>query len=207
MTPTKRPWRARTDRVKHDGDRENDVVDAAIDVFSTQGYSDTTVADIAQAAGLSRSGFYVYFASKSEVMRAVAVRARDDLIAAQVIGDADGLSNREVLRRTMLQYLDVSARYSRLLGVMEQRALSDPALVPLLHERQVRAIARTRRFIERASLEEPFPLAASPHMVAEALTGLVERCARMINQNPADRERIERETVALGFRLVGFAPD
>src|SRR5437868_9439910 len=54
-------------------DRKIDVVrsaiwDAAVDLFVSRGFEQTTVDDIAQAAGVSRRTFFRYFASKSDLM-------------------------------------------------------------------------------------------------------------------------------------------
>jgi AcrR family transcriptional regulator len=47
------------------------LIDAARSAFETKGYVDTTVDDIAQGAGASRGTFYIYFQSKSEILRAL----------------------------------------------------------------------------------------------------------------------------------------
>ena len=49
------------------GARERLVV-AAVDLFTDQGYDETTVAQIAQRAGVTRSTFFRHFADKREVL-------------------------------------------------------------------------------------------------------------------------------------------
>ena len=49
------------------GARERLVL-AAVDLFSEQGYDDTTVAQIAQRAGVTRSTFFRHFSDKREVL-------------------------------------------------------------------------------------------------------------------------------------------
>jgi AcrR family transcriptional regulator len=44
------------------------LIKAAITLFDQQGYEDTTVADIAAAAGLTKRTFFRYFADKREVL-------------------------------------------------------------------------------------------------------------------------------------------
>lgn len=44
------------------------LAEAACELFLEQGYEATSVADIAQRAGVSRSSFFNYFASKSDVI-------------------------------------------------------------------------------------------------------------------------------------------
>ena len=51
------------------GARERLVV-AAVDLFTEQGYDDTTVAQIAERAGVTRSTFFRYFPDKRDVLMA-----------------------------------------------------------------------------------------------------------------------------------------
>ena len=44
------------------------LAEAACELFLERGYADTSVADIAMRAGVSRSSFFNYFASKSDVL-------------------------------------------------------------------------------------------------------------------------------------------
>jgi AcrR family transcriptional regulator len=44
------------------------IWDAAVDLFVERGYDETTVDDIARAAGVSRRSFFRYFASKDDLM-------------------------------------------------------------------------------------------------------------------------------------------
>jgi AcrR family transcriptional regulator len=46
-------------------------MEVAQQLFAAQGYPDTTVDDIARAAGASRATFYLHFKSKSELMSAL----------------------------------------------------------------------------------------------------------------------------------------
>jgi AcrR family transcriptional regulator len=49
-------------------DAEGRLIRAAITLFDAQGYDETTVADIAQTAGLTKRTFFRYFADKREVL-------------------------------------------------------------------------------------------------------------------------------------------
>src|ERR1700690_809084 len=44
------------------------IVEKAREVFLQKGYYGTTIDDIAEAAGISRSSFYTYFPSKRDVL-------------------------------------------------------------------------------------------------------------------------------------------
>ncbi len=49
-------------------DSERRLIKAAITLFAAQGYDETTVAEIAESAGLTKRTFFRYFADKREVL-------------------------------------------------------------------------------------------------------------------------------------------
>ena len=44
------------------------ILDAAYELFSKHGYSDTNVTDIARSAGVAPANLYVYFRSKLDIL-------------------------------------------------------------------------------------------------------------------------------------------
>jgi AcrR family transcriptional regulator len=54
--------------VRWNPDAEGRLIKAAITLFDEQGYGETTVAEIAEAAGLTKRTFFRYFADKREVL-------------------------------------------------------------------------------------------------------------------------------------------
>ena len=69
------------------GARERLVV-AAVDLFTEQGYDDTTVAQIAERAGLTRSTFFRHFSDKRELL--VAGQQTLSTLLAEGIAEAPG---------------------------------------------------------------------------------------------------------------------
>jgi AcrR family transcriptional regulator len=54
------------------------IVQAALALWRTAGFADTTVTDICRAAGVSKALFYVYFARREDVLAELEVFARRD---------------------------------------------------------------------------------------------------------------------------------
>jgi AcrR family transcriptional regulator len=65
--------KARREREKQE--RYEEILDAAEQVFFRKSYEQTSMDEIAKAAGLSRALLYVYFKDKSAIMRGVMARA------------------------------------------------------------------------------------------------------------------------------------
>lgn len=77
------------------------LAEAACELFLERGYDATSVADITQRAGVSRSSFFNYFSSKSDVLWSGLddriSSAVEDLVA--VVADRDGVEVRRILTR------------------------------------------------------------------------------------------------------------
>jgi len=76
------------------------IWDAATELFTEKGFNETTVDDIADAAGVSRRSFFRYFESKNDLMAYGMVSYGAELIAA-IEGCPKTYSLFDVLRETV----------------------------------------------------------------------------------------------------------
>jgi len=91
--------------IKKPEERRNDILDAAERLFTTKGYSATTVNDILQTVGIAKGTFYYYFQSKEEVMDAVVMRFIDtEIEAAQAIATDPNLQAAEKLFQIIMAH-------------------------------------------------------------------------------------------------------
>ena len=67
---------------KADPARRRQIIDAAIGVFLRYGHARTTMADVAQAVGISRAALYLSFADKDAIFSAVVTTMVADKLAA-----------------------------------------------------------------------------------------------------------------------------
>lgn len=67
--------------------RPDEVLDAALTLFSKKGYAPTSVAEIARAAGISKGAVYLYFPSKQAILEGLVKRAVSP-ISAQALEQA-----------------------------------------------------------------------------------------------------------------------
>ena len=62
--------------------RQDAILDAAFAAFSSYGYKRTSMEDIAQAVGISRSALYLHFRNKDDILRSLSTRFFDDAAVA-----------------------------------------------------------------------------------------------------------------------------
>ena len=94
------------------------IWDVATDLFAERGFDETTVDDIAEAAGVSRRSLFRYFSSKSDLMAYGMVSYGADL--SDAIGACpDTYSHLEVLRETVLKIAQRSAAHPRTRKIMD----------------------------------------------------------------------------------------
>src|SRR5690348_12762510 len=93
------------------------IWDAATDLFAEKGFDETTVDDIAEAAGVSRRSFFRYFASKNDLMAHAMVNYAAELTAA-IEACPPSWSLAEVFRETVLRVTQRSAAHPRSRKIM-----------------------------------------------------------------------------------------
>jgi AcrR family transcriptional regulator len=98
-------------------------------LFEERGYNDTTVADIAQAAGLTKRTFFRYFADKREVLFAGA-----DVLEAELVGAVDAAPAEA--------------------GPFEAAAIGLDAIAPFFQERRDFSVRRQRVIDSSPELQE-----------------------------------------------------
>jgi AcrR family transcriptional regulator len=75
---------------------QDDIVDLAVRVFLERGYDGTSMADLAQAAGITKSSFYHHVSGKEELLERGVGRALDALFG--VLDEPEALSGPAVDR-------------------------------------------------------------------------------------------------------------
>lgn len=65
--------------------RQTELLDAALELFSSAGYEKTTIMDIVKKAGVAKGTFFYYFPTKEAVLEAICTRGSTELAAAFTI--------------------------------------------------------------------------------------------------------------------------
>lgn len=142
-------------------ERKNEILDAAEMLFTTKGYTNTTINDILEVVGIAKGTFYYYFQSKEEVMDAIVMRFIDTGVkAAKVIASDPNLKATDKIFRILMAQNPAAGRKEQMIeqlhqvnnAEMHQRSLVETILqlTPVLTEVIEQGIAE-------GSFSTPFP--------------------------------------------------
>ncbi|MGV9827037.1 TetR/AcrR family transcriptional regulator [Gordonia sp. NPDC003429] len=202
---TEAAWaRARTSREGKEHETRSHLLRRAAEVFAARGYAHTTIADITDAAGVSRASFYLYFTSKADVFASVAATVRDDFLAAHEIRDVDESDPVALGRASTAAFLTAYARHLDLMTVIEHQALADESIASIWREIQERPRRRVVRYLRRLADSGEADLAADPESVADAVLGMFERFAHRRLTDPREFDRAASSLNAMYLRLLGI---
>lgn len=102
-------------------ERRNEILDAAEMLFTTKGYSATTVNDILHIVGIAKGTFYYYFQSKEEVMDAVVMRyIHLGVEAAKGIASDPNLSAPEKIFQIIMSQKPDASRKEQMIEQLHQ---------------------------------------------------------------------------------------
>lgn len=189
--------------------RRDQLLEMAEHVFATKGYAETTMADLAEAAGVTRPTVYAYFSSKDDVLAAVAAGVRASFLELQ--DQVAGEGPEEVLGLTLRAYLHQWVLHYGVLTVIEHQALGDPAYAALLTDIHQRTNRRHEKYLRRLVDEGLVSPAVEPGKLTEFVTGVSMRFAQLISVDPQSEERygdalVEAHLALLGLRTAGARP-
>jgi AcrR family transcriptional regulator len=164
--------------------REQQMLDAAVQMFSVNGYHETSMDTIAAAAEISKPMLYLYYGSKEDLFGACLTRELSRFIDA-VRADIDFTqSPRDLLRNTIgsfLRYIDAN-RASWI--VMYTQAISSQAFAHTVREGREQIIELVAGLVREGSRT---PRTDAEHqMMGVALVGAGEAMANRLSTGDID---------------------
>jgi AcrR family transcriptional regulator len=176
--------------------RRQQILDAALRCFSQDGFHNTTIADIVRASGVSQGTFYLYFATKDDVIVALADDRRqgEALINALIEGEPDPLDALlllfELHGRSLADPQRVEARRVFVQGWGE--AQRNPAIHASITGLTSSVRQEIVRLIERGQQSGQFRPEAHPDAVARILIATFQG----LNLQVAWGEKIDLQAIA-----------
>jgi AcrR family transcriptional regulator len=158
---------ARTRSAGYD-DQRDAILARAAELFANQGYTATSMNEVAAACGVSKAGLYHYYRDKRELLFQITVGhvARLEQFVAEVLGDVDGGEPEERLRALILRFVREYANAQH-----EHRVLTeDVRFLDAAEREQVQAaqrrvvaafadaIAAVRPNLQRNELDRPLAM-------------------------------------------------
>ena len=184
--------------------REQQMLDAAVQLFSANGYHETSMDAIAAEAEISKPMLYLYYGSKEELFGACLSRELSRFVEA-IRADIDlKQTPHELLRRTIgsvLHYIDAN-RASWI--VLYSQATSSQAFAHTIREGREKIIDLVARLLETGTRN------SDPdndfHMMAVALVGAGEAVATRVSVGDADVEEAAEQLINLFWRGLKGVP-
>ena len=138
------------------------IIEAAQELFATQGYGRTTVAQIAEAAQVAANTVYTSVGGKPQVLAAITEGGTGDPDVAETLAAVGRTTDpAEVIRLTAAGTRRVNQRHAKAVAVLLDSAQADPAAAEMLRatvRRYRDALATLARRLEDLGAVEPSDL-------------------------------------------------
>jgi TetR/AcrR family transcriptional regulator, fatty acid metabolism regulator protein len=157
-------------------DKRRVILDAAVRVFSRQGFHTCRVSDIADEAGVAYGLVYHYFSSKEEILDTLFLERWDLMLAAIAEADRARRSPREKLYTIASFIIESYRRDPELMKVIIVEVTRAANTFGRTHLTKIRdAYDQISGIVERAQAEGTFRSEITPEFAALAFYGLVEQ--------------------------------
>jgi AcrR family transcriptional regulator len=184
--------------------REQQMLDAAVQMFSANGYHETSMDAIAAQADISKPMLYLYYGSKEELFSACLSRELSRFVEA-IRADIDlKQSPHELLRRTILSVLHYIDANRASWIVLYSQATSSQVFANTIREGREKIIDLVARLLETGT-RNPEPN-NDFHMMAVALVGAGEAVATRVSVGDTDVEEAAELLINLFWRGLKGAP-
>jgi AcrR family transcriptional regulator len=165
------------------------LLDAAIIVFEKRGYHAARVDDIVKVAKTSHGTFYLYFANKEDLFRALLTDVAEEMTElSKSLGTIGPTKNGyDELRDWLAQFFDLYARYHPVIRAWTESEVGDPEVGEL----GVRVLGGFAQALTvRISEIEP-PVVANPEIAGLAMVAMIERFSYFALARAVDLDRDE----------------
>ena len=164
--------------------REQQMLDAAVEIFSVNGYHETSMDAIAAEAQISKPMLYLYYGSKEELFGACLHRELGRFVD-EVNSNIDfSAAPKELLRTAVLAFLNYIDAHRASWMVLYTQATSSQAFAHTVREGRERIIEIVGRLL-RSGTRFPEP-DTDFDMMAVALVGAGEAIASRVSTGDAD---------------------
>jgi AcrR family transcriptional regulator len=172
--------------------RRSAILKAAREVFARQGFADTSVDDIAAAAGIAKGTAYLYFTSKEQIyFEALLERAREvEALSRARMQQADSWQGKlRAYMATRLEFLSAHSDFFRIYATeFRNMCLHGKALgaeIQELSREGERQIAQVLAVASAKGEIRPVDPDLAAAMIADLLRGLIDRRLLAFRRTPS----------------------
>jgi AcrR family transcriptional regulator len=169
-------------------ERRRQLLDAALEVFVSQGYHAAAMDDIAERAGVSKPVLYQHFPGKLDLYLALLDQSVDELLATVRTALDSTEDNKQRVAATFTAYFEYVAGEGQAFRLVFE---SDLANSEAVRERLERGQEQCARMISQMVARDAGLEDDEAHLLSVAMVGLAQVTARYWL---AERDRIPRET-------------
>ena len=185
--------------------KKESILAAARELFATKGYEETTIAEIARAAGVAVGTVYLYFQNKHEILVEVCLAL--NALIAQVIQSPQiaSLPLRQVPRAIVEESYRTCRQYNRFMKLYQVGAYSPEEAERFKKGKQVitDALDAFFRQVVAQGLLAPFNTAAYAELTNDLVSASLQQCFAI---EEGAREDFFREGVIELIERLFFGP-
>ncbi len=186
-------------------DKRQAILSAARELFATQGYEETTIAEIARAAGMAVGTVYLYFQNKHDILIDVCLALKAEV--AQVIRSPEilALPLREVPRAIIEATFRTSRKNLRFMNTFQVEGQS-PGEIARLRATEDEIAGSLGAYFQHLIAEgqlPPFDTAAYAELLNQLVTATLHQCFAV---EQGAREEFYREGVIELIERLFFGP-
>jgi AcrR family transcriptional regulator len=175
------------------------VLRAAIDLFNRKGYDATSIGDVAEELGVTKSAVYHHVPSKEHLLSEAldeALAGLESAVDAAVAGEGSASDRlRGVVRRSVEVLVDHQPAVTLLLRVHGNTETENAALL-----RRRRIDARLADLVGQAAAEGALRSDLDPDLVSRLLFGMINSLVEWYRPSgPVDSQRLADSITAFAF--------
>ncbi|MGD0555370.1 MAG: TetR/AcrR family transcriptional regulator [Streptosporangiaceae bacterium] len=189
------PAPRRRGRPGHDLDS---VLSVAVTIFNERGYDGTSMEQLSQALGITKSSIYHHVDSKEDLLRMALDRALDGLFEAVADAQAAGEPAIQQLERLVRRSVEVLAdRLPYVTLLLRVRGNTDVERRALERRREFDRIVAT--LVKEAEAEGDIRADVDPRVAARLLFGMVNSIVEWYKPHGEDSARLAEAVCAVAF--------
>ena len=194
--------------------RQEEILTAAVSVFSEKGYAGATTSEVAKAAGVAEGTIFRYFKTKKDLLTAIVVKFAQsisgNLVMAgieKIVAESEGKDIRIVLKEILMDRLHLLHRMMPVFQVVLTEALYHPEIRNAMYENVYKRAQETIgpifiRLEEEGALRKGLSRETIMRTVFGAFAALIVQCVFASMSDKAFEEEADRTIDLLYHGLI-----